>query len=475
MLYSSSSQGAPTSNYRQSCLENRPELLTAEIAKEVVETITDNGVEELIEGDTLLAEAGDEEVHMELDMTPTSAEGDIFEGGKLHKVQDKDEASTFCDGINDVEERKESGDGVQVDCKAQNEQEEESEQRIIQGGNQDESRTNWEENEEGGTLEKEEENMGESQGDKEEMQEGGNSDHDASSNDRSSSYMIVILPPGETSTNDTTQESSITSQGSEVDEDEDVVSADLGYPKTETPSVNTGSPGASPLRRAISGDIPDAGELAAYETVDQKKIIGISSMTSSEELSLELDEGIVGDEENNKEEEGDVFPKVSRSFKTSTPLRTDETQSPRETTFKYPLKLEDELKVPGKLEDELRLSSNSVETEVRNPHNKVAAYLQSLPPPSAQMAERIDKLCNEGGHEEKTVRQVEVLREDLLDRNLASDQDRSSHEEREEQKVDILREGLLDRSLDSDPAVSQASGSRTSRQSDLGSLTGRCV
>merc|ERR1719192_209345 len=100
--------------------------------------------------------------------------------------------------------------------------------------------------------------MGESQGDKEEMQEGGNSDLDASSNDRSSSYMIVILPPGETSTNDTTQESSLTSQGSEADEDEDVVSADLGYPKTETPSVNTGSPGASPLRRAISGDMPDA-------------------------------------------------------------------------------------------------------------------------------------------------------------------------------------------------------------------------
>ena len=77
-----------------------------------METITDNGVEELIEGDTLLAEVGDEEVHMELDMTPTLADGDIFEGGKLHTVQDKDEASTICDGINDVEERKESVDGV---------------------------------------------------------------------------------------------------------------------------------------------------------------------------------------------------------------------------------------------------------------------------------------------------------------------------------------------------------------------------
>ena len=81
-----------------------------------------------------------------------------------------------------------------------------------------------------------------------------------------------------------------------------------------------------------------------------------------------------------------------------------------------------------------------METAARTPHNKVAAYLQSLPPPQGKVDTTMDKLGNG---------------------------------EVEERKVEVLREGLLDRSLDSDPAVSQASGSRTSRQSDLGSLTGR--
>ena len=104
-------------------------------------------------------------------------------------------------------------------------------------------------------LEERGEDSEKSQDNEEVRKEGANSD--ASSNDRSSSYMIVILPPGESSSVNTTQGSS---QGSEADED--VVSADLGYPTTDTPSMNTVSPGASPLRRTMSGDTdtPDAGE-----------------------------------------------------------------------------------------------------------------------------------------------------------------------------------------------------------------------
>jgi len=158
-------------------------------------------------------------------------------------------------------------------------------------------------------------------------------------------------------------------------------------------------------------DTPDAGEsIPDYEaggeaasvnySVGQRKIIGISSGASTEELSLELDEGIVGDEEVHKEEQGEMFPKVSRSFKTSTPLRTDEIRPPIEDVFKTPQQPVEERKVPARLlEDELRLSS-SVETAARTPHNKVAAYLQSLPPPPGKVDTIIDKLCDKMGNGE---------------------------------------------------------------------------
>ena len=443
-------QGAPSSKYRTACLENRPELLTTEIAKEVIETITDNEVEEVIEGGEVIEEVelgGEEaeEVSLEYDMTPISDDGDeILEGINLHKVLDKEE------GVHVTNEEEDKGfvEDVQVGCNTQNE-------LLLEEGEREMKEVNVEK------LEDTKDTLDGRGGDSEKyldneriVKEGTNSD--ASSNDRSSSYMIVILPPGESSSVNTTQGSSSMSQGSEADEeeDEDVVSTDLGYPKTETPSVNTISPGASPLRRVMSGDIPDAAESAVeYEAGDeavpgnyfvgQKKIIGISSVASSEELSLELDEGIVGDQEGHKGESQDIFPKVSRSFKTSTPLRTDEMRSPIEEAFKTPRRLDEELKVPGRLEDELRLT-NSVETGVKTPHNKVAAYLQSLPYPSEKVDTAMDNLC-----------------------------DKSSNGEVEERQVEVFREGLLDRSLDSDPAVSQASGSRTSRQSDLGSLTGR--
>ena len=437
-------QGASTSKYRTACLENRPELLTTEIAKEVIETNTDNEVEEVIEGgevreeEVVLGGEEAEEVNLEVDMTPLSDDGEVLEGINLHKVLDKGEVDHGING----EERKVFDESVQGIGHTQDE-------LLLEEGERGMKEVHVEKlGETSNNLEEKGEGSEKSQDSQDGRKEGTNSD--ASSNDRSSSYMIVILPPGESSSVNTTQGSSSMSQGSEADEEEDVVSADLGYPKTETPSVNTVSPGASPLREAISGDIPDARELAQYEagnesvpvnhSVGQKKIIGISSVTSSEELSMELDEGIVGDEDGQKEEERDIFPKVSRSFKTSTPLRTDEIRSPIEEAFKTPRRLDEDLKVPGRLENELRLSS-SVETAVRTPHNKVAAYLQSLPHQSGHLDARMDKRSNEEG---------------------------------EEQKVEVLREGLLDRSLDSDPAVSQASGSRTSRQSDLGSLTGRC-
>merc|ERR1712192_116917 len=83
--------------------------------------------------------------------------------------------------------------------------------------------------------------------------------------------------------------------------------------------------------------------------------------------------------------------------------------------------------------------------------------------------------------EREEERKVEVLREGLLDRSLDSDpavsQASGSRTSRLDSDIAVSQaSGLLDRSLDSDVAVSQASGSRTSRtsrQSDLGSLTGR--
>merc|ERR1719245_194746 len=117
--------------------------------------------------------------------------------------------------------------------------------------------------------------------------------------------MIVILPPGPAQSVDTTQESSLVSQShpsSEAEEEEDQISADLGYPKTDTPSMNTASPSASPLRGANSGDLPDADdrlceydaglkEEAGSDFVNQRKIIGVTSEISSEESSIEHDEG----------------------------------------------------------------------------------------------------------------------------------------------------------------------------------------
>ena len=421
-------------------MENRPELLTTEIAKEVIEAMTHNEADEVIEGGEVREEVelGDEEVNLEVDMTPLSDDGEVLEGINLHKVMGKGEVGHGINGGGG----KGPDEDVQVRDNTQNE-------LLLEEGERAMKEVYVEKlGETSDNLKEKGEDSEKSQDSQDGRKEGTNSD--ASSNDRSSSYMIVILPPGESSSVNTTQGSSSMSQGSEADEDEDVVSADLGYPKTETPSVNTVSPGASPLRAALSGDIPDAGDLAEYEAgnevvpvnhfVGQKKIIGISSVTSSEELSMELDEGIVGDEDGQKEEERDIFPKISRSFKTSTPLRTDDIRSPMEEAFKTPRRLDEDLKVPqGGIENELRLSS-SVETAVRTPHNKVEAYLQSLPPQSVHLDSRADKSSNGDG---------------------------------EGGKLEVLREGLLDRSLDSDPAVSQASGSRTSRQSDLGSLTGR--
>ena len=423
-------------------MENRPELLTTEIAKEVIEMNTDNEVEEVIEEGSKVTDevepvGEEEEVDIMSDMTPVSDKG---EGLNLHNVLHKEVGGHAING----EEGMGFDEDVQVRGNTQNELLlEERDTTEVNVGKLEETKDN---------LEERGEDSEKSQNNEEVGKEGTNSD--ASSNDRSSSYMIVILPPGESSSVNTTQGSSHVVSEADEDEDVDVMSSDLGYPKTETPSVNTASPGASPLRRTMSGDLPDAGEsVVEYEAGDeaasvnyfdgQKKIIGISSGASSVELSLELDEGIVRDEEGHKAEQAEMFPKVSRSFKTSTPLRTDEMKPPIEEAFKTPQRLDEELKVPGRLlEDDLRLSS-SMETAVRTPHNKVAAYLQSLPPPPGKVDTTMDKLS------------------------------KGEEEEVEERKVEVLREGLLDRSLDSDPAVSQASGSRTSRQSDLGSLTGR--
>ena len=184
----------------------------------------------------------------------------------------------------------------------------------------------------------------------------------------------------------------------------------------------------------------DAGleEEAGSDFVNQRKIIGVTSEVSSEESSIEHDEGIVGDEEAKKDGQGNIFSKVSRSFKTSTPLRPDESAPAKEKLFKVPHKLEKDL---GQIKDEPRLSNS-----VGNPLSKVAAYLETLPPPSGRVDTIIDKLSSQ------------TSKDDVGE---------------EEKTAEVLREGFLDQSFDSEVAVSQASGSKTSRQSDLGSLTGR--
>ena len=200
--------------------------------------------------------------------------------------------------------------------------------------------------------------------------------------------------------------------------------------------------------RGLAGDLPDADdrlceydaglrEEAGSDYVNERKIIGISSEVSSEESSIEHDEGIVGDEETKKDGQGNIFSKVSRSFKTSTPLRPDESAPAKEKLFKVPHKLEKDL---GQIKDEPRLSNS-----VGNPLSKVAAYLETLPPPSGREGNIIDKLSSQS----------------------------SKDDVGEEKTAEVLREGLLDQSFESEAAVSQASGSKTSRQSDLGSLTGR--
>merc|ERR1711974_466376 len=97
-----------------------PELLTAEIAKEVIETITDNEVEEVIVGGEVIEEVElereeVEEVNLEVDMTPTSDEGDgeILEGINLHNEE-------VGDGIN-VEEGEGFNENFHVGGNAQNE------------------------------------------------------------------------------------------------------------------------------------------------------------------------------------------------------------------------------------------------------------------------------------------------------------------------------------------------------------------
>merc|ERR1712013_280121 len=191
-----------------------------------------------------------------------------------------------------------------------------------------------------------------------------------------------------------------------AEEEEDQISADLGYPKTDTPS-------ASPLRGALSGDLPDADdrlreydagleEEAGSDYVNQRKIIGVTSEVSSEESSIEHDEGIVGDEEAKKDGQGNIFSKVSRSFKTSTPLRPDESAPAKEKLFKVPHKLEKDL---GQIKDEPRLS-------------KVAAYLETLPPPSGREGNIIHKISSQSSKDddvekEKTAKAMDNLATDL--------------------------------------------------------------
>jgi hypothetical protein len=173
-------------------LENRPELLTTEIAKGVIEMNTDNEGEEVIEGGKVTEEV--ELVAEEVDMTPPlSNKG---EGINLHNVLHKEVGGH---AIN-VEEGMGFDEDVQVRSNTQNElllEEREKDTTEINVEKLEETRDN---------LEERGEDSEKSQDNEEVKKEETNSD--ASSNDRSSSYMIVILPPGESSSVNTTQGSS---------------------------------------------------------------------------------------------------------------------------------------------------------------------------------------------------------------------------------------------------------------------------
>ena len=388
-------------------------------------------------------EAEAEEVNQEVDITTTSDDGDsLGRANSLHVLDKECEDTKSCDHS---DEGKHSDGDIQDGYNDHN-QEGLKSLSDINNGSTEARRCNKGESIENTGVNNFEKPQDTSEGTLEKTIE-----DDSCNNTNSSSYMIVILPPGPAQSVDTTQESSLVSQShpsSEAEEEEDQISADLGYPKTDTPSMNTVSPSASPLRGAISGDLPDADDRLEYDAgleeeagsdyVNQRKIIGVTSEVSSEESSIEHDEGIVGDEEVKKDGQGNIFSKVSRSFKTSTPLRPDESAPAKEKLFKVPHKLEKDL---GQIKDEPRLNNR-----VGNPLSKVAAYLETLPPPSGREGNIIDKLSSQSS------------KDDVKE---------------EEKTAEVLREGLLDQSFDSEAAVSQASGSKTSRQSDLGSLTGR--
>ena len=423
-------------------MESRPELLTTELAKEVEEESLGEVLTTYGEG---RAGAEAEEVNQEVDITTSSDDGDSLEKANLHHVLDKEcEDTKCCDQKSD--DGKHSEADIQDGYNYHNQEEGLKSPIDINNDSIETRRCNKGESFENTGVNNFEKTQDTSEGTLEKTIE-----DDSCNNTNSSSYMIVILPPGPAQSVDTTQESSLVSQShpSSEAEEEDQISADLGYPKTDTPSMNTASPNASPLRGAISGDLPDADDrLLEYEAgleeeagsdyVNQRKIIGVSSEISSEESSIEHDEGIVGDEEVKKDGQGNIFSKVSRSFKTSTPLRPDESAPAKEKLFKVPHKLEKDL---GQIKDEPRLNNR-----VGNPLSKVAAYLETLPPPSGREGNIIDKLSSQSSKDDDV---------------------------EEEKTAEVLREGVLDQSFDSEAAVSQASGSKTSRQSDLGSLTGR--
>jgi len=247
-------EGPPTSNYRTACLESRPELLTTELAKEVEEESP--GEVRMTDGEGR-AEAGAEEVNQEVDITTISDDGDSLEKANLQHVLDKECEDTKCCHQNSDEGKHSDGD-IQDGYNNHNQEEGLKSPIDINNVSTETRRCNKRESFENTGVNNFEKPQDTSEGMLEKTIE-----DDSCNNTNSSSYMIVILPPGPATSVDTTQESSLVSQShpsSEAEEEEDQISADLGYPKTDTPSMNTVSPSASPLRGAISGNLPDVDD-----------------------------------------------------------------------------------------------------------------------------------------------------------------------------------------------------------------------
>ena len=356
------------------------------------------------------------------------------------------------------------------------------------------------------------------------------------------SYMIVILPEERQESSNTT----MTSEYQDTEEDlleeqhhdgqeieEDAISADLGYPVTESPSAS--------VEKSESAE-----DISSNATNQEDKFLGANNNDSAEDvadISKDIDDQ---DEGISMVREEDAPPLASikvEGFLTSTPAKVEEAQEQKE----HP-DLGSSLKKPTDLINGLQELSDISSTLTKPPflsgmqqdppeppsppqmpppsssHTKVAAYLQSLP--DSLLREHEGDMCPEKeenrSQEKEEVRSqdkevvdqtqeqevVDKSRElEVVDKSQELEVVDKSQDEKEVVRSQVeaavarsqekevldknhlkevvvrsqekevprsLEKEVLSKSLD-DTASSRSRGSRASRQSDLGSLGGRLV